>query len=324
MRKTIRISSSLAVSAAIALALGSCTYDPYYTVGGSYTSGYGSGYGYGSSGFSTSLFVSTGDPRWGYDPTCYSYYDYRRRCYYDPYLYGYYPVGYRPPVIIGVPHPHGYRRNYCPPPTRVTNVTLVNYNNREHAYRNSSYSWARQVRQQPVRQQPPSQPRGNAWSRPQYQPSQPTAPHSSSGSFWGNRGQAPSGGSSWNRGGSSQVQPVAPRPATRQPGLPPAYNVPIRTTPVPEPGISRPDRRSRPSAGEAFPTGRPSQPQRQVPQLEIPRPVPQPRPERSVPAPAPTVREAPSAPPPPAAPPVREVRGLGEGGGDSGGGRRMR
>ncbi len=149
-----------AVGAVAVCAFTSCTYDPYYssagggysTVGGSYSAGYGDGYGYGGSGFSTSVFVGTGNPQWGYDPYCYSYYDYRRRCYYDPYLLGYYPIGYRPPVIIGCPHPYGWRpgRGYCPPPRVVRNVTVVNYRNREIAYRNSHYSWSKHVRQQPV------------------------------------------------------------------------------------------------------------------------------------------------------------------------------
>lgn len=145
-----------AIAAAAAFAFTSCTYDPYYSsVGASYDSGYGSnygpGYGYGGSGFSTSLFVSTGDPRWGYDPYCYSYYDYRSRRYYDPYLHGYYPIGYRPPIVIGVPHPYGWRpgHGYCPPPRTVRNVTVVNYRDRESAYRRSNYSWRENVRIRP-------------------------------------------------------------------------------------------------------------------------------------------------------------------------------
>lgn len=142
-----------AAAAFAALAFSSCAYDPYYTttaVGGSYSSGYGEGYGYGGSSFSTSVFVSTGDPRWGYDPYCYSYYDYNRRCYYDPYLNGYYPIGYRPPVVYGVPHPYGWRpgHGYCPPPRNYYNRQVSNYRNRENAYRSSNYGWASQVRQQ--------------------------------------------------------------------------------------------------------------------------------------------------------------------------------
>jgi len=82
MKKNLRRWAGAAVGAAVSLAFTSCYYDPYSTttsVGGSYSSGYGDGYGYGGSGFSTSVFVSTGNPQWGYDPYCYSYYDYRRR-----------------------------------------------------------------------------------------------------------------------------------------------------------------------------------------------------------------------------------------------------
>ena len=125
-----------------ATAFSSCAYDPYYTsVGGSYSTGYGAGYGYGGSTFTTDVFVGTGNPRWGYDPHCYSYYDYNRRAYYDPYLNGYYPVGYRPQVVYGVSHPYGWRpgSGYCRPPSRVTNVTISNYSNRESAYRSSGY-----------------------------------------------------------------------------------------------------------------------------------------------------------------------------------------
>lgn len=142
------------MAAVFVLAMGSCAYDPNYLTGGTYSASYeggasyGEGHGYGGSGFSTSLFISTGNPRWGYDPNCYCYYDYHRRCYYDPYLYGYYPVGYRPMLVVGTPHPYGYNRSYCPPPTRVVNVTLSNYHNRESAYRSSNYGWAHQVRQQ--------------------------------------------------------------------------------------------------------------------------------------------------------------------------------
>jgi hypothetical protein len=143
MKKNLRLITLATAGALISLGFVSCAYDPYYSssVGASYSSGYGGG--------STSVFVSTGDPRWGYDPVSYSYYDYHRRCYYDPYLYGYYPVGYRPPVVYGVPHPYGWRpgSGICRPPSRVTNVTISNYRNRESAYRGSSYGWARQVRQ---------------------------------------------------------------------------------------------------------------------------------------------------------------------------------
>ena len=149
MKKNLRLWAAAAVGAAAAFAFTSCAYDPNYApVAGSGYVGYGDGYGYGGSNFSTALFVSTGNPQWGYDPYCYSYYDYYRRCYYDPYLYGYYPVGYRPPYMYGVPHPHGWRPGYghCPPPRVVRSGMVVNYRNREIAYRNSNYGWAKQVR----------------------------------------------------------------------------------------------------------------------------------------------------------------------------------
>lgn len=148
MRK-ILLPWTAGLGTAISLLFSSCAYDPYYSSAGGY---YGDGYGYGGSSFSTSLFVTTGDPRWGYDPYTYCYYDYGSRRYYDPYLYGYYPVGYRPYGVYGVPHPYGWRpgHGHCPPPRTVRNVTVVNYRNRESAYRNSNYSWARQVKQRPA------------------------------------------------------------------------------------------------------------------------------------------------------------------------------
>ena len=155
MKKNLRYLAGAAVGAAVALGFTSCAYDPYYaspSVGASYSSGYGDGYGYGGSGFSTSVFIGTGDPTWGYDPYSYSYYNYRSRRYYDPYSYGYYPIGYRPPVVYGVPHPYGWRpgSGYIRPPGRVSDVTISNYRDRESRYRNSSYGWAKQVRQQPA------------------------------------------------------------------------------------------------------------------------------------------------------------------------------
>jgi hypothetical protein len=231
MKTNLRRLAGAAVGAVVALGFTSCAYDPYYSstsVGGSYNSGYGQGYGYGGSSFSTSVLIGTGDSRWGYDPTCYSYYDYRRRAYYDPYLYGYYPVGYRPPVVYGVPHPYGWRpgSGYCRPPSRVSNVTVVNYRNRESAYRNSDYQWARQVRQQPsyggsYQQQRPAQ---GGYDRQDYN----TRSHN------GNR--RPYGTSSYDRNRESGYQnDQAPR--TRQENsarLPSGYNTPVtETAPAP-------------------------------------------------------------------------------------------
>jgi hypothetical protein len=148
MKKSLRLLSSATVGVLISLGFVSCAYDPFYStsVGSSYNTGFIGG------GGSTSLFVSTGDPRWGYDPNCFSYYDYQRRSYYDPYLCGYYPVGCRPPLVVGVPHPFGWSPGHgiCRPPVRVTNVTISNFRDREFAYRNSSFGWARQVRQPSV------------------------------------------------------------------------------------------------------------------------------------------------------------------------------
>jgi hypothetical protein len=158
MKNNLRLWLVSAVGAVASIAFTSCAYDPYYSsVGGSYSSGYGGygdGYGYGSSSFNTSVFISTGSPQWGYDPYSYCYYDYNRRAYYDPYLYGYYPVGYRPHSVYGVPHPHGWHpgRGYISPPSRVSYGTVPNYRNRESAYRNTNYDWAKQVRQRPVEQ----------------------------------------------------------------------------------------------------------------------------------------------------------------------------
>lgn len=133
-----------------ALAVSSCAYDPYYS-GGSYSTvggGFGDGYGYGGSSFSTSFFVSTGNPRWGYDPYAGAYYDYTRRCYYDPYLYGYYPRGYRPRYVHGAPHPHGWSRgrNRIAPPSRIRSHNLNNYHNRGERYRGLGRDWSRNVR----------------------------------------------------------------------------------------------------------------------------------------------------------------------------------
>lgn len=159
MKNILRITGAATAAVALSLLAPSCAYDPGYygpsssSVSASYSSGYGHGYGYGGSSFSTSLFVSTGDSRWGYDPYCQSYYDYHRRAYYDPYLYGYYPVGYRPPMLVGCPHPYGWSSGrYIAPPRVINNYTVVHYSNRERAYRSSSYDWAHQVRTKPVSQ----------------------------------------------------------------------------------------------------------------------------------------------------------------------------
>ena len=140
------------VAGIAALAVSSCAYDPYYSGGSSYSGGgYGSGYGYGNLSFSTSFFVSTGNPRWGYDPYAGAYYDYNRRCYYDPYLSGYYPTGYRPRYVYGSPHPHGWSRgrSYIAPPSRIRSYDLTNYRDRTSRYQNLGRDWSRNVRSAP-------------------------------------------------------------------------------------------------------------------------------------------------------------------------------
>lgn len=143
---TARIPLLLGALAAAVL-LSSCTYEPYRYGSRSYSS---SSLAYRSSGApSTSVFISTGNSRWGYDPHCRSYYDYKLNCYYDPYLRGYYPRGYRPPVIVGVPHPHGWHRGrkHCPPPSHVRDHRIRDYRKRHHHYANLNHSWARSLGQ---------------------------------------------------------------------------------------------------------------------------------------------------------------------------------
>lgn len=347
MTKNLRLWLGLATGAVGALALTAC--DPYdYSVGGSYSSnssnsyqdgynsyGYGAGYGYGNPSFSTTFLVSTGSPRWGYDPYCNSYYDYNRRSYYDPYLYGYYPVGYRPLLVSGVPHPHGYRNNYCPPPSRITNVTLVNYRNRASAYRNTSYSWARQVQQRPT----PAPPRGRSAS-PGSQTGSRQAPYQGRGTDtrqapYQGRGtetrQAPQQDRGTNtrqapyqgRGTDTRQNPYQARgtdtrqapqqgrgsaytpPPTRQsqgtrgqPIMPGNYNVPVRTQ---------------------APAQRAANPRERRQQF-TPAPPPQVREQPRMPSPAANLRQQPAArPAPPAGRPASpegrsgRVRGLGEG-----------
>lgn len=140
----LRVAAAMSVAAAAFSAV-SCAYDPYYGGGEYYGGGYSSGY-YGGS--SASIFVSTGDPRWGYDPYRYAYYDYTRRAYYDPYLYGYYPVGFLPPRVYGMPHPYGWRpgNGYCPPPRVIRGNYLSNYQNRYDLYRSRNFAWSRNIR----------------------------------------------------------------------------------------------------------------------------------------------------------------------------------
>ena len=274
---------------ALSLAFTSCTYDPYYStssVGGSYSSGYGQGYGYGGRSFNSSLFISTGNPRWGYDPSCYSYYDYSSRRYYDPYLSGYYPIGYRPPVVYGVPHPYGWRpgRGYCPPPSRVSGVTIVNYRNRESAYRNSDFSWSRQVRQQEQRQ---SRPNDSNQQRPNFGNSAP----------------------GWDRSNRERGQQMESRPnrSSNQGSRndsPARFNNPVTTFDRPQRDFensgNRSNRRESPqlgNPGEGRNSGRQQsfeRPERQRPSQEMrqaPQPQAQPEPRRERPQAQPEPRQ---------------------------------
>lgn len=172
MIKNMRLCGTAAVLLA-STALTSCYYDPYFTsVGTTYGGTYSSSSGYygGGGSYSSSVFISTGNSEWGYDPNCYSYYNYRRRCYYDPYLNGFYPVGYRPPVFAGCVHPHGWRpgSSYCPPPHRVSNITIVNYRNRESAYRSAGYI-QHNHREQYATQQARPQTKPSFFQRPEQQ-----------------------------------------------------------------------------------------------------------------------------------------------------------
>jgi hypothetical protein len=127
-----------ALPAVSALSLVSCYVDPFGSVGGTY---------YGGGG-STSVFVSTGDPQWGYDPYRYCYYDYYRRSYYDPYLCGYYPVGFLQVPVYGCPHPHGWNPGHgnCPPPGSINDRWIDRYHDRVGAIKASNYAWASKVR----------------------------------------------------------------------------------------------------------------------------------------------------------------------------------
>jgi hypothetical protein len=124
----------------LSLALSSCYYDPFHT-----NIAYGQSFSSGG-GYSSSIFVSTGDPRWAYDPSIYCYFDRTRNCYYDPFLYGYYPVGYVPIGIRGCPHPYGWSGSgICPSPRSINTRYLSRYDQRLSNYASAEYHWARRV-----------------------------------------------------------------------------------------------------------------------------------------------------------------------------------
>jgi hypothetical protein len=136
----------LFATAGLGLLASSCYYDPSFGGGGSY--GASTTYGVSSfgSGYSSSVFVSTGDPRWAYDPYRYCYYDRYSYRYYDPYRFGYYPVGYCPVAVRGCPHPYNWSgRGYCPPPRSIRSHTLSDCDNRINYYRSANHHWSRNV-----------------------------------------------------------------------------------------------------------------------------------------------------------------------------------
>ena len=120
----------------------SCYYDPF--VYGNTSASFGvSSFGGNTA---TSFFVSTGDPRWAYDPYRFAYFDRFRGAYYDPFLFGFYPVGFVPAPIIGCPHPFGWSGvGVCPPPRNIRVRTLSRYDNRISNYQAANYHWARRV-----------------------------------------------------------------------------------------------------------------------------------------------------------------------------------
>ena len=212
-----------------ALAVSSCAYDPYYS-SSSYSSGFGYGRGYGSTNFSTSVFVSTGNPRWGYDPYAGCYYDYTRRSYYDPHLYGYYPVGYRPRYVYGAPHPYGWSRGsgYCPPPKRIRRHMIENCDNRAESYRSLGRDWSDDVRvSAPIGDRPHRQEgsRQDGWRGEGNHPAQENPQSPSMPFFNGDgNGRDPSGrgdasGGDFDRG--DRQQPTMPDPGFQQNDSPP-------------------------------------------------------------------------------------------------------
>lgn len=253
MKKLLFRFSVAAVTAGSALSVVSCAYDPYAP------SYYGGGYGYSGGSSFSATFVSTGDSRWGYDPDRYCYYDYTRRAYYDPYLYGYYPVGYLPPRLYGVPHPHGWRpgRTYCPPPRNVRFNTISNYQNRVNLLQRRNYGWANHVR---VRDRGGFNPRGAPAPNRNFgnQPNRPdNRPGFQQGPGFQNRPDSPGRPQFGNPG--FQNRPTSPRPGffNNRPESP----RPQPTRPSTPPRAGRPQPGQRPALQYADTRGNRAQPQ---------------------------------------------------------------
>lgn len=137
-----RLLRGTAAAAFVALTA-SCYYSPYDTVG------YSSSVGFATGG---TTFIHTSSNRWLYDPTVRCYFDNHRRCFYDPWIGGYYPVGYCPPPIRHVPHPYGWSgRGYCPPPTRIHNRCIDGYHDRVGLLRSRNLAWAASAQEDALR-----------------------------------------------------------------------------------------------------------------------------------------------------------------------------
>ncbi len=151
MRTAFRI---LLATASLGLAT-SCYYSPYDDYG------YSSSYGF--SGGGSTAFIYTSSDRWLYDPVVRCCYALRRSCYYDPWVGGYYPQGYCPQPVRGVPHPYGWNgRGACPLPRNVSSRHLSrNYDRLAH-YRDRNYGWAANAHTHQVANH-------NAWSQNRFQ-----------------------------------------------------------------------------------------------------------------------------------------------------------
>lgn len=144
MKRHLRHLCLVAAPVIAAAPLVSCYYDPY----GYNPNGYPVGPALGVGAVTGSVFVATASSDWGYDPYRYCYYNYGRRAYYDPWLGGYYPVGYYPPAVVGCPHPYGWRPGHgvCPPPRGVNDRWIDRYNDRLASIQASNHAWASKVR----------------------------------------------------------------------------------------------------------------------------------------------------------------------------------
>lgn len=189
LRRITDMKNSLLLTAvAVSFVLSSCYVDPYYGGSAGYSGTYNSGYSSYGDGYSSSVFISTGDPRWSYDPYRYCYYDRYRGSYYDPYLYGYYPVGYLPIPVRGVPHPRNWHGSgHCPPPSIVKVHNLDHYNDRVGNYSNTKYNWSLQVSSGGYSSWMSASQRSQLHDRASLNPQKPT--------------MRPVQGSSWNGGG---------------------------------------------------------------------------------------------------------------------------